>query len=130
MNLDDWKSYISETYSTDIEYLWKKYPAFCVFRHQSNNKWFALIAEITRDKLGMKDNELISILNLKLDPMMIDVLRTMAGFYPAYHMNKTSWIKVVLDGTVDEEKIKDLIDISFDLTDIKKLENLNSYSFR
>lgn len=34
-------------------------------------------------------------------------------------MNKEHWITVLLDGTVTKQKICDLIDISYDLTNTK-----------
>ena len=41
---------------------------------------------------------------------------TEKGIFPAYHMSKTHWISVALDGTVEKEKIEWLLDLSFDLT--------------
>lgn len=38
------------------------------------------------------------------------------GIYPAYHMSKAHWLTVALDGTVDKDKIKFLMDMSYDLT--------------
>ena len=38
------------------------------------------------------------------------------GIFPAYHMSKTCWISVLLDGTVSEETLSFLIDVSFELT--------------
>ena len=35
------------------------------------------------------------------------------GIMPAYHMNKMHWITVRLDGTVPEERVFDLIGMSF-----------------
>lgn len=35
-------------------------------------------------------------------------------------MNKNSWITILLDGTVQEEEIKNLIDLSYQLTQPKK----------
>ena len=36
--------------------------------------------------------------------------------FPAYHMSKAHWLTVALDGTTDEDKIKFLLDMSYDLT--------------
>ena len=36
--------------------------------------------------------------------------------YPAYHMNKKSWITILLDGTVPFENIKQQIDESYAIT--------------
>lgn len=35
-------------------------------------------------------------------------------------MNKTNWISVALDGTEDDEKVKMLVDLSFEMTKNKK----------
>ncbi len=42
------------------------------------------------------------------------------GFFGAYHMNKTNWISVALYGTADDEKVKMLVDLSFEMTKNKK----------
>lgn len=116
MTLDELKKYISDTYSTDMDYPWRKYPNHGVFRHSNNRKWFALLMDVSKDKLGLESTEMLNILNVKLEPMMIDVLKSLDGFFPAYHMNKSSWITIALDGSVDDEQIKNLIDISFNMT--------------
>ena len=43
-------------------------------------------------------------------------LRRGQGFLPAYHMNRENWVSVLLDGTVPEEEIKRLIELSYELT--------------
>lgn len=55
------------------------------------------------------------IINVKCDPIMIGSLRMEKGFYPAYHMDKDHWGTVDLS-EVENEKIKWLIDISYELT--------------
>ena len=111
--------HISETYQSNAEFLWKKYPNYAVYRHGSNQKWFAIIMEIPKEKLEQSAEGRINILNVKCDPNLIGSLRKEPGFYPAYHMNKTGWITVALDGRVDDDKIKWLLDMSFDLTSLK-----------
>ncbi len=41
------------------------------------------------------------------------------GIFPAYHMNKSNWITIALDGSADDEKVKWLVDMSFDATNVK-----------
>ena len=72
--------------------------------------------DIPASKLGLENDEIISIVNLKCDPILIGSLHKDNGIYPAYHMNKSYWISVVLDGTVDTEKLKWLTEISHTLT--------------
>ncbi len=111
--------FIKEQYGDDPEYLWVKTPECAVFRHQSNQKWYALIMTVPYNKLGEKSSQAVDIINLKCDHITIGSLLDEKGFYPAYHMNKTHWITIVLDESVDTQKIKALIDISYELTDLK-----------
>lgn len=106
--------YIKKKYKTVPEYPWRKYPGYAVFRHKDNNKWFALQACISGDKVGVPEKEYVDVINLKVDDMLFrDLLIQEDGIMPAYHMNKMHWISVLLDGTVPEEKVFDLIDVSF-----------------
>ena len=111
-----WQSYIEDTYAVTGEWLFARDPATCVFRHGSNRKWFAVIMEIPRCKLGLPGGEAICVMNVKCDPRMIGSFRMEPGFFPAYHMSKTHWLTVALDGTVEVEKVRFLLDISYELT--------------
>ena len=115
-------NYISEIYSAEADYPFMQYPDVAVFRHTNNRKWFAVIMSVQKNKLGMNDDGTVDILNLKCDPIIAGSLRNEEGFYPAYHMSKSNWISAALDGSADSEKIKWLIDISYDLT-AKKIKN-------
>lgn len=116
MELATWKAYITETYGADEEYLWQRYPNYCVFRRTDNKKWFALIADVPKEKLGLDGEGIVNVLNVKLDPILVDSLKRSAGFLPAYHMNKATWITVLPDGAVPDEQIKILLDMSFEIT--------------
>ena len=116
MNRLDLENYISETFSTTGEQLFAKYPGFRVFRHLSNRKWFAVIMDIPRKNLGLTGEGEISVVNLKCDTRLIGSFRMEPGIFPGWHMNKAHWLTVVLDGSVDEEKIRFLVDMSYELT--------------
>lgn len=120
MNRKELESYIIENYNVEPDYPWVKYPNYEVFRHRGSRKWFALIMEIRSAKLGLPGEGMLDILNLKCDPLLIGSLRTAPGFFPAYHMNKESWITLALDGSVPEDQIKALLDMSYELTKDKK----------
>jgi predicted DNA-binding protein (MmcQ/YjbR family) len=109
-------NHITHTYGATAEYPWASAPSYGVYRHSHNKKWFAVIMDIPAAKLGLENDEIISIVNLKCDPILIGSLHKDNGIYPAYHMNKSYWISVVLDGTVDTEKLKWLTEISHTLT--------------
>ena len=74
----------------------------------------ALQAGVSGDKVGVPDTEYVDVINLKVDDMFFrDLIIQEDGIMPAYHMNKMHWISVLLDGTVPEERVFDLIDMSF-----------------
>ena len=105
---------IRDRYGAEPEYLWVKYPNTAAFRHPAGKKWFALITEAARNKLGLADERMADIINVKLDPIMIGSLLSEAGFCPAYHMNKSSWISILLDDTIPDDRIIQLVDLSYE----------------
>lgn len=120
MNAVDLERYIEQAYGMAGERLFAKDPAICVFRHQSNRKWFAVIMEIPKAKLGLQDAAEICIVNLKCDPSLIGSFRLEQGIYPAYHMSKDHWLTVAMDGAVPDDKIKFLLEMSYELTKGRK----------
>ena len=116
MNREELEAYILNHYSTEPDYPWADTPRATVFRHASNRKWFALVMEVPRDKLGLVGTKKLDIVNFKCDPILISSLRGETGIFPAYHMNKASWITATLDGSVPAETIELLLDVSYELT--------------
>lgn len=99
MTRDELQRYIFDHYSTEPDYPWADAPNHAVFRHGGNRKWFALILDVPRNKLGLPGTQMIDVVNLKCDPILIGSLRGEPGIFPAYHMNKDSWLSVALDGS-------------------------------
>ena len=116
MNRAELERYIAEIYSTQGESPWVQSPANTVFRHRHNRKWFAIIMDIPREKLGLPGGKISSVVNVKCDPRLIGSFREEPGFFPAYHMNKAHWLTIALDGSADEGKLKFLLDMSYELT--------------
>ena len=108
---------ISDRYQVLPEFLWEDYPEFAIFRNKRSSKWFALIMNIDKDKLDKNSKGNIDVLNIKLDSEVINYLNT-KGIYPAYHMNKKSWVTIKLDDTLNDEEIMILIDKSYNLNKI------------
>ena len=88
-----------------------------VFRHLDTRKWFSLIMFVSLDALLKNgDSHMLNIMNVKIDASKRDELYKIDGIYPGYHMNHKMWISVVLDDTIEDDKIMKLIQGSFDLT--------------
>lgn len=116
MDRHELQTYIEETYGVAGEYPFAKDPATCVFRHWGNQKWFAMIMEISKEKLELDRGGIIPVVNLKCDSRLIGSLREEKGIFPAYHMSKDHWLTVDLDCSVDDDKLKFLLDMSYELT--------------
>lgn len=112
----DIQDYIEKTYGIAGEYPFAKDATTCVFRHPANRKWFAVIMEIPREKLGLSGAGQIRVVNVKCDTRLIGSFRQETGIFPAYHMSKAHWLTVALDGTADQGSIRFLLDMSYDLT--------------
>lgn len=110
--------YVREQYGVEPDYPFSIAPGYPVLRHTGNRKWFALIMDVPRRKLGLEGDEPVDVINLKCDAMA-GALRQQPGILPAYHMHRDSWITILLDGTVPIEDILPLIDLSYHLTQTK-----------
>lgn len=106
--------YIKEKYNNTPEFLWEKFKDYGVFRNSNNDKWYAIIMNINLSKLNIGNHE-AEIINVKLSENKVNELLNEKGYYQAYHMNKKNWISIVLDDTLEDNKIIKLIDASYDL---------------
>ncbi len=110
MTREELENFISDAYDAGPDYPWREYPTFAVYRHVHNRKWFALVMEIPKEKLGLKGGGTVHVVNLRAPRV------TEPGVYPAYHMNKNHWVSVALDGSASDETVKTLLDVSFEST--------------
>ena len=110
---------IYKKYGDKPEFPWPEYPTFGVFKNPNNGKWYALVMALNVQKLDKKLAGEVEVMNIKLDPEKIKELHKEKGFYPAYHMNKKNWISILLDDTVSDKTLLDLLDESHRFT-IKK----------
>lgn len=96
------------------DYPWQERNA--VLRHGGSRKWFGLVMELDRGKLGLEGQGKVEVLNVKGDPRIIGALKGQPGFFPAYHMNKEQWLSILLEGPVEEGQIQELLRMSYELT--------------
>jgi predicted DNA-binding protein (MmcQ/YjbR family) len=109
-------THCKERYGTAPEYPWERFPSYAVLRHRSNRKWYGVVMELPYKKLGVMKEGTADFINLKLGAVMAGSVRDERGIFPAYHMAKGQWVSVLLDGTVSQETILALLDISYELT--------------
>ena len=94
MNRESIEKHMLKTYGCSPEYPWMSAPGYAVYRHGDNKKWFAVVMDISKRKLGIDSDEIIDIMNVKCDPFLIGTLLAEPGFFRAYHMNKSHWIRL------------------------------------
>ena len=74
--------YVKDQYKTEPDYPFSTFPDYPVLRHGDNGKWFALIMNVPREKLGLKGEERVDIVNVKLgDPVLVNMLVQRPGYF-------------------------------------------------
>ncbi len=97
-----------------LEGVYEDYPFddfnWTIMRHRSNKKMFAAIYE-RQGRIWV---------NVKCEPALSRILRSnYESVIPAYHMNKEHWNSIILDESIDETEIKNMIADSYMLTQKK-----------
>ncbi len=111
---------IKEKFGDEPEFEWEKFPRYATFRNKDSRKWYGIIMNIDKNKLDKRATGEVEIIDIKIEPNEIEYLLKQDGFYPAYHMNKKSWITIILNDTISDEKIMNLIEKSYSYTVINK----------
>lgn len=96
------------------EHPFRRIPEAQVLRIPNKKNWFALFMKIPKRKLGINEEGLVDIVNLKSDEFISGTLRRNPGYFPAYHMKKSNWVSILLDGSVLSNDILELLEISYD----------------
>lgn len=107
--------YVSQKYDTPLEFLWKKFSDNAIYRRKDNQKWFAALLIIDRNKIGLDGDGKIEILDLRMDPTQKDSIIDNKKYFPGYHMNKKSWYTICLNGSIKNNEIFERIDMSYEL---------------
>lgn len=105
--------YVREKYGDELEFLWKKFPDNAVWRRKDNEKWYGALLTVTKKKLGIKSNDTVEIIDLRIKPELMEHLLDNVKYFPGWHMNKKSWYTIILDGSVPTKEIYQRIDDSY-----------------
>ena len=109
-------NYIKKKYGDELEFLWEKYDNNAIWRNKKNNKWYGVLMTIPENRLKGDSDEEVEVIDLKCDKEKIDTIIDNKSIFLGYHMNKKSWITIILDGSVSLGIITDYIDDSYDLS--------------
>ncbi len=107
-------TYVRKKYKTIPIYPFKDTPSAAVLKNDYG-KWYGILILTKAKSLGLVGEELVEIINVKLDPNHIIELLDGKTFFKAYHMNKKYWISILLHHDVDKNLIYSLIDESYNI---------------
>ena len=98
--------WIQQTFQESVDYPWSdpEVEKTGVFREKTTKKWYAIIMELDGKRFGR--NDVVNVMNVKLDPEEILTLVNRPGYHVCYHMNKKQWISIFLDDTLSDEEIE------------------------
>lgn len=105
--------YVAQKYDNELEFLWEKFSDNAVWRRTDNKKWYGIILTISKNKLGINSNEMVEIIDLRIQPEKIKELIDNEKYFPGWHMNKKTWYTIILDGSVPTEELCHRIDESY-----------------
>ena len=120
MTKDELIAYAREQYGTEPEYLWESVPNTFALRHRGNRKWYAVVMDVRRDRLGLPGEDIVYIMDVKCGPLLSGSYIGEPGVVPADHMNKTHWLGVLLDGSAVDETVTELLGLSYSETQSRK----------
>lgn len=112
--------YVHEKYSDELEFLWEKTPNNAIWRRKDNSKWYAVILTLQKSKLGINSDEVVEIIDLRIDPEKVENIVDKKRYFPGYHMNKKHWFTICLDGSVPIDEIYKWLDASYTIASKKK----------
>ncbi len=119
MTRKEFLEYCLNTYGTDPDYPFEGDFESAVLRHENNRKWYVLCMKVSRRKFGLDSDEVIDVVNFKKPVELLCSFDSADGIYPAYHMNKTHWVSVLLPDAPDDV-VKFLASVSYEATEKRK----------
>ena len=103
--------YIENKYGDKLEFLWEKFSKDAICRRKDNKKWYALFVGIKESKVfgnSEKENEFLILRGENVESLFDNI-----SLFPAYHMNKKNWFTILLNRSLPNEMIYELLDKSY-----------------
>lgn len=73
--------------------------------------------DIRERVLGGNSDRVVDVVNVKVDPAQMPALIDGVHYFAGYHMNKRHWLTIVLDDSVDYDRVRQLLDDSYRLVE-------------
>ena len=101
---------ITKQWGDLMDHPFEQHPEYASYR--IGGKWYALIFPLKLGQLGVTgagSEKEVEVVNLKVRPADMEALLTLPSIYPSYHMSKKSWVSLVLDDGLSDEKVWELV---------------------
>ncbi len=131
-------SYVKEKYEDELEFLWDDYDG-AVFRNKDNKKWYGVIMKVREksfvtstlkrmkadgiisdhpllNKKEFSEDDYIEVIDIHINKENAKKLIDYKTIFPGYHMNKDSWITIILDSKTKLKELYKLLDDSYQMT--------------
>ena len=105
-------SLFHEKYGIEGEMPFSDDDTSIVFRSLKNKKWIGIMMNIPSSRLNIPGEENVDVINLKHSQSMISSLIDNRFIFPAWHMNKKTWITVLLSPDLDWDFFSSLLEES------------------
>ncbi len=107
--------YIKDKYNDELEFLWEKFDDNGIWRNKNNKKWYAALLTVKATYFNIDSNDIIEVIDLRYEKGKTSNIIDNKKVFPGYHMNKSSWITIKLDGSMDNLELFKLIDNSYNI---------------
>ncbi len=105
-------AWVQATYGDELEYLWGYDCGYAVWRRKDSKKWYAVMMKIPPSRIGLSGEEPVETLNVRLPkgvPSPVDGKR----YFPAFHMNKKTWVTVLLSDDLPFDELVAWVQTSY-----------------
>lgn len=109
MTRQDVFEYLQAEYGLSPEYTFGD-DEIAVLRHPNSKKWFGVLMPVPRFRLGLDGDEAADVMCVHCPGFLAG---TAPGYIPAYHMNKKSWLGLVLADVESSDEVCLLLDDSY-----------------
>lgn len=93
----------------------KSFPTMPYGEEKDNQKWYGAILTVSGRKLGLPTDEILEIIDLRLEKELMEQTIDNVRYFPGWHMNKKNWYTIILDGRIQTEEVCTRIDESYRL---------------
>ena len=97
-----------------------EYREYCLSKPETSEGFpfdeKVLVFKVAGKMFALTDVDEFESVNLKCEPdRAIELREQYSSIIPGYHMSKKHWNTIIMDGSLSDEFVKELIDHSYDL---------------